>query len=77
LTRWVILSKFKSELKKIDEDENHAVPKHYLYGPRKLNIILTQLRSSASFLNTKTVLQSHRHLFHSKIIYPLLFLTAR
>ena len=46
-----ILSKFKSELKKIDEDENHAVPKHYLYGPRKLNIILTQLRSSASFLN--------------------------
>ena len=34
-----ILSKFKSELKKI------------CYGPRKLNIILTQLRSSASFLN--------------------------
>jgi hypothetical protein len=25
------LSKFKSELKKIDETENHAVPKHYLY----------------------------------------------
>jgi hypothetical protein len=45
------LSKFKSELKKIDETENHAVPKHYFYGPRKLNIILTQLRSSASFLN--------------------------
>ena len=43
--------KFKSELKKIDETENHAVPKHYLYGPRKLNIILTRLRSSASFLN--------------------------
>jgi hypothetical protein len=42
-------SKFKSELKKIDETENHAVPKHYVYGPRKLNIILTQLRSSASF----------------------------
>jgi hypothetical protein len=37
------LSKFKSELKKIDETENHAVPKHYFYGPRKLNIILTQL----------------------------------
>ena len=45
------LSKFNSEIKKIDESENHAVPKHYFYGPRKLNIILTQLRSSASFLN--------------------------
>ena len=45
------LLKFKSELKKIGETENHAVPKHYFYGPRKLNIILTQLRSSASFLN--------------------------
>ena len=41
------LSKFKSELKKIDETENQL----YFYGPRKLNIILTQLRSSASFLN--------------------------
>jgi hypothetical protein len=40
------LSQFKSELKKIDETENHAVPKHYFYGSRKLNIILTQLRSS-------------------------------
>jgi hypothetical protein len=28
-----------------------TVPKHYFYGPQKLNIILTQLRSSASFLN--------------------------
>ena len=45
------LEKFKSELKKIDETENHAVPKHYFYGPRKLNIILTQLRCSAPFLN--------------------------
>jgi hypothetical protein len=36
---------------KIDEAENHAVTKHYSYGSRKLNIILTQLRSSASFLN--------------------------
>jgi hypothetical protein len=45
------LSKFKSELKKFDKTENHAVPKHYFYGPLKLNIILTQLRSSASFLN--------------------------
>jgi hypothetical protein len=45
------LSKFKSELQKINETENHAVPKHYFYGPRKLNIILTQLRCSASFIN--------------------------
>ena len=45
------LSKFKSELKKIDETENHSVPKHFFCGPRKLNIILTQLRNSASFLN--------------------------
>jgi hypothetical protein len=44
------LSKFKSELKKIDETENHAVLKHNFYGPRKLNIILTQLRCSAPFL---------------------------
>ena len=45
------LSKFKSELKKIDETENQSVPKHFFCGPRKLNIILTQLRNSASFLN--------------------------
>ena len=45
------LSKFKSDLKKIDETENHAVPKYYFYGPRKLNIILIQLRSSGSLLN--------------------------
>ena len=29
----------------------HSVPKHFFCGPRKLNIILTQLRNSASFLN--------------------------
>jgi hypothetical protein len=45
------LSKFKSELKNIDETENHSVPKHFFCGSRKLNIILTQLRNSASFLN--------------------------
>ena len=45
------ISIFKSELKKIDKTENHAVSKHYLYGPRKMNIILAHLRSSASFLN--------------------------
>jgi hypothetical protein len=31
------LSKFKSELNKIDETENHSVPKHFFCGPRKLN----------------------------------------
>jgi hypothetical protein len=45
------LSKFKSELKKIDETENHSVPKHFFCDPRTLNIILSQLRSSGSFLN--------------------------
>ena len=45
------LSKFKSELKNIDETENHSVPKHCFCGPRKLNIILTRLRNSASFFN--------------------------
>jgi cellulose synthase/poly-beta-1,6-N-acetylglucosamine synthase-like glycosyltransferase len=30
---------------------NNIVPKHFMYGPRKLNVILTQLRCSASFLN--------------------------
>jgi hypothetical protein len=52
LKRWInTLSKLKSELKKIDETENHSIPKHFFCGPGKLNIILTQLRSSASFLN--------------------------
>jgi hypothetical protein len=32
-------------------NEIHIVPKHFMYGPRKLNVILTQLRCSASFLN--------------------------
>ena len=35
----------------MDETGTHAVPKHYFYSPRKFNIILTQLKSSASFLN--------------------------
>ena len=38
-------------IKKIDETENHSVPKHFFCGPRKLNIILTRLRNSASFFN--------------------------
>ena len=43
------ISKFKNELKnRISVD---PVPKHFAYGPRKLNIVLTQIRCQASFLN--------------------------
>ena len=45
------VSSFKTELKKLDHLNAKPVPTHYFYGPRKLNIILTQLRCSASFLN--------------------------
>ena len=43
------VAKLKAELRK-RKDISH-VPKHYEIGPRKLNIILTQLRCFASFLN--------------------------
>ena len=36
------LKQFKTELKNLDQHRLHIVPKHYLYGPRKLNIVLTQ-----------------------------------
>ena len=42
------LSKFK---KAIRSSIAMPIPRHYSYGPRKLNIILTQLRCNASFLN--------------------------
>ena len=42
-------AKFKSEVRKIDIP--NRPPPHFSYGPRKLNILLTQLRCSASFLN--------------------------
>ena len=42
------LSKFK---KAIRSSISMPIPRHYSYGPRKLNIILTQLRCNASFLN--------------------------
>ena len=32
-------------------NEINIVPKHFMYGSRKLNVTLTQLRCSASFLN--------------------------
>ena len=43
------IAKFKAELRK--RKNISQVPKHYEIGPRKLNIILTQLRCFASFLN--------------------------
>jgi hypothetical protein len=42
------LSKFK---KAIRSSISMPIPRHYSYDPRKLNIILTQLRFNASFLN--------------------------
>jgi hypothetical protein len=43
------IAKFQTELRK--RKDISQVPKHYEIGPRKLNIILTQLRCYASFLN--------------------------
>ena len=43
------IAKFKTELRK--RKDISQVPKHYEIGHRKLNIILTQLRCFASFLN--------------------------
>jgi hypothetical protein len=34
------LSKFKEELKKIDEAENHVVPKHYFLLRLSINVVL-------------------------------------
>jgi hypothetical protein len=42
------LSKFKKTIRSSIPMPN---PKRYSYGPRKLNIILTQLRCNASFFN--------------------------
>ena len=43
-----ILSQFE---KAIRDSTSMPIPRHFSYGPRKLNIILTQLRCNASFLN--------------------------
>ena len=43
------IAQFKTELRK--RKDISQVPKDYEIGPRKLNIILTQLRCFASFLN--------------------------
>ena len=45
------LTKFKKAIRKEQSDNTKRIPKHFYYGPRKLNIILTQLRYSYSFLN--------------------------
>jgi hypothetical protein len=42
--------KFKRALLN-NANEINIVPKHFMYGPRKLNVILTQLQCSASFVN--------------------------
>ena len=42
------LSKFKNAIK---TKPGEYPPKYYAYGPRTLNVLLTQLRCSASFLN--------------------------
>jgi hypothetical protein len=38
-------------IRKEQSDNAKRIAKHFYYGPRKLNIILTQLRNSYSFLN--------------------------
>ena len=45
------LTKFKKAIRKEQSDNTKCIPKHFYYGPRKRNIILTQLRNSYSFLN--------------------------
>ena len=45
------LTKFKKAIRKEQSDNTKRIPKHFYYGPKNLNIILTQLRNSYSFLN--------------------------
>jgi hypothetical protein len=45
------LSKFKNAIRLNSQSNKISVPTLYYYGPRKLNVILTQLRCTASFLN--------------------------
>ena len=45
------LTKFKKAIRKEQSDNTKRILKHFYYGPRKLNIILTQLCNSYSFLN--------------------------
>jgi hypothetical protein len=43
------LTKFKKAIRKEQSDNTKRIPKHFYYGPRKLNFILTQLRNSYPF----------------------------
>ena len=45
------LSKFKNAIRINSQSNKISVPKLYYHGPRKLNVILTQIRCTASFLN--------------------------
>jgi hypothetical protein len=45
------LSNFKNAIRLNSQSNKISVPKLYYYGPRKLNVMLTQLRCRASFLN--------------------------
>jgi hypothetical protein len=45
------LSKFKFELKKIDETENHSVPKHFFLWSSKIKYYFNSAKNSALFLN--------------------------
>ena len=45
------LSKFKNAIRLNSQSNKISVPKLYNYGPRKLNVILTHLRCTASFPN--------------------------
>ena len=45
------LTKLKKAIRKEQSDNTKRIPKHFYYGSRKLNIILTQLRNSYSVLN--------------------------
>ena len=45
------LSKFKNAIRINSQSNKISVPKLYYYGPRKLYVILTQIRCTASFLN--------------------------
>ena len=53
--RWLMsFNPDKTEIilfKNVENSISMPIPRHYSYGPRKLNIILTQLRCNASFLN--------------------------
>ena len=50
---WIFesLSKFKNAIRLNSQSNKISVPKLYYYGPRKLNVILIQIRCTASFLN--------------------------